>query len=54
LLRAFTLPRGRWRLPVTAGEVDPRYLAMRLAYEDARFYDHGGVDRRAMGRAALQ
>ena len=34
LLRAFTLPDGRWRLPTTAGEVDPRYLAMLLAYED--------------------
>ena len=54
LLRAFTLPDGRWRLPVTADEVDPRYLAMLLAYEDARFYEHGGVDWRAMGRAALQ
>ena len=54
LLRAFTLPDGRWRLPVTSDEVDPRYLGMLLAYEDARFYDHGGVDWRAMGRAALQ
>jgi hypothetical protein len=26
------------------GQVDPRYLAMLLAYEDARFYDHDGVD----------
>ena len=54
LLRAFTLPDGRWRLPVRSDEVDPRYLAMLLAYEDARFHDHGGVDWRAMGRAALQ
>jgi penicillin-binding protein 1C len=54
LLRAFTLPGGRWRLPVTADEVDPRYLAMLLAYEDGRFCDHGGVDWRALARAALQ
>jgi penicillin-binding protein 1C len=54
LLRAFTLPDGRWRLPVTSGEVDPRYLAMLLAYEDARFYAHDGVDWRAMARAAGQ
>jgi len=54
LLRAFTLPDGRWRLPVTSGEVDPRYLAMLLAYEDARFYAHGGVDWRAMARAVGQ
>ena len=54
LLRAFTLPDGRWRLPTTAGEVDPRYLAMLLAYEDGRFYAHHGVDWRAMARAAGQ
>ena len=54
LLRAFTLPDGRWRLPVTSGEVDPRYVAMLLAYEDGRFYDHDGVDLRAMTRAAWQ
>jgi len=54
LLRAFTLPDGRWRLPVTSGEVDPHYLAMLFAYEDARFTSHGGVDWRAMARAAGQ
>jgi penicillin-binding protein 1C len=54
LLRAFTLPDGRWRLPPTTGEVDPRYLAMLLAYEDRRFYQHDGVDWRAMTRAAVQ
>jgi penicillin-binding protein 1C len=54
LLRAFTLPDGRWRLPATSGEVDPRYIAILLAYEDRRFYDHGGVDWRAMARAAFQ
>jgi len=54
LLRAFTLPDGRWRLPTRVGEVDPRYLAMLLAYEDGRFYGHHGVDWRAMARAAGQ
>ncbi len=54
LLRAFTLPDGRWRLPVTSGEVDPRYLAMLLAYEDGRFASHDGVDWRALMRAAVQ
>ena len=54
LLRAFTLPDGRWRLPLEPGEVDPRYIAMLLAYEDARFYAHDGVDWRALSRASLQ
>jgi penicillin-binding protein 1C len=54
LLRAFTMPDGRWRLPAASGEVDPRYIAMLLAYEDGRFYAHDGVDWRAMARAAFQ
>jgi penicillin-binding protein 1C len=54
LLRPFTLPDGRWRLPATTHDVDPRYLAMLVAYEDARFYDHHGVDLRALLRAAGQ
>ena len=54
LLRAFTLPDGRWRLPVTPDEVDPRYLALLIAYEDGRFWDHKGVDGRALLRAAWQ
>jgi penicillin-binding protein 1C len=54
LLRPFTLPDGRWRLPVTAKEVDPRYLAMLFGFEDERFYAHDGVDARAMLRAAAQ
>jgi penicillin-binding protein 1C len=54
LLRAFTLPDGRWRLPVQASEVDPRYLALLLACEDGRFYDHHGVDWLALTRAGVQ
>jgi penicillin-binding protein 1C len=54
LLRAFTLPDGRWRLPTTTHEVDPRYLAMLVACEDKRFYRHNGVDPRALLRAAGQ
>ena len=37
LLRAYTAPDGRWRLPVEVKDVDPRYLAMLLAFEDRRF-----------------
>src|SRR5271165_5313102 len=54
LLRPFTLPDGRWRLPATPHDVDPRYLSMLVAYEDGRFYEHGGVDARALLRAAGQ
>jgi penicillin-binding protein 1C len=54
LLRAFTLADGRWRLPVAVGDVDSRYISMLLGYEDRRFYAHGGVDWRALARAALQ
>jgi penicillin-binding protein 1C len=54
LLRAFTTPEGRWRLPITAKDVDPRFLSMLIATEDKRFYAHHGVDFFALGRAALQ
>ena len=54
LLRPFTLPDGRWRLPATTHDVDPRYVAMLVAYEDGRFYQHRGVDFRALLRAAGQ
>jgi penicillin-binding protein 1C len=54
LLRAFTMPDGRWRLAVTLPDVDSRFVAMLLAYEDHRFYAHHGVDIEALSRAALQ
>ena len=54
LLRADTVADGRWRLSVDPTAVDPAYLAMLVAYEDKRFYDHGGVDYRSMSRAMAQ
>ena len=54
LLRPFATADGRWRLPVTAATVDPRYRAMLLAYEDRRFGSHPGVDPVAILRAAGQ
>ena len=42
LLRPFTLPDGRWRLPATTHSVDARYLAMLVAYEDRRFTNTAG------------
>lgn len=54
LLRAYATPEGRWRLPATAGDVDPRLVTMLLAYEDRRFREHRGIDPLAMVRAAYQ
>src|SRR5262245_7281366 len=54
LLRAYTTADGRWRLPIEPKEVDPRYLAMLLAFEDRRFSTHRGVDPVAIGRAGWQ
>ena len=54
LLRPFATADGRWRLPVTAATVDPRYRAMLLAYEDRRFAHHPGIDPLALLRAAAQ
>lgn len=54
LLRPFTTGDGRWRLPVTVGQVDRHFVEMLLAYEDQNFETHGGVDWPAMVRAAGQ
>ncbi|MGH6866154.1 MAG: penicillin-binding protein 1C [Methyloceanibacter sp.] len=54
LLRAYLTNEGRWRLPATRRDVDPRYLEALLAYEDKRFFEHHGVDPFAMLRAAFQ
>ena len=54
LLRPYATAEGRWRLPATIESVDPRYIALLLAYEDRRFRSHPGVDPFALGRAAYQ
>ena len=54
LLRPFTTADGRWRLPISAEQVDRRFLDMLLAYEDQRFASHHGIDWNGMARAALQ
>ena len=53
LLRAYAMDDGRWRLPVTANEVDPTYLNVLLAFEDKRFRQHHGVDPLALGARRL-
>jgi len=54
LLRPFLTADGRWKLPVTSEDVDPRYLAMLKAFEDKRFDKHHGIDPLSMLRAAGQ
>jgi penicillin-binding protein 1C len=54
LLRAYLTSEGRWRLPATRKDVDPRFLQALLAYEDKRYFSHHGVDPLAMTRAAYQ
>ncbi len=54
LLRVYTVADGRWRLGVGLSEVDPDFVTALLAYEDKRFYDHSGVDLRAVLRAGAQ
>jgi penicillin-binding protein 1C len=54
LLRAYLTSQGRWRLPATREQVDPRFLDALLIYEDKRFFHHRGVDPLALMRAAYQ
>jgi penicillin-binding protein 1C len=54
LLRAFTVADGRWRLAVAPAQVDPGYLALLIAYEDRRFYEHRGIDMWALARALVE
>ena len=54
LLRAYATTEGRWRLPATVNEVDPRFVEMLQTYEDRHFQKHWGVDPLAMMRAAVQ
>lgn len=54
LLRAYTVADGRWRMAVSPDAVDPDFTTMLIAYEDKRFYSHGGVDLSAILRALVQ
>jgi penicillin-binding protein 1C len=54
LLRPYTTPEGRWRIPARRENVDPRLLQLLFAYEDKRFYAHRGIDPVALGRAFAQ
>ncbi len=52
LIAAVYGPRQEDREVVRLGQVPERFVHAVLAAEDARFYDHGGVDLRAVLRAA--
>lgn len=54
LLRAFVSADDKWRLPADLSDIDPLYFDMLLAFEDKRFFEHGGVDPRALVRSAAQ
>lgn len=54
LLRAFISDDEKWRLPADLSDIDPIYFDMLLAFEDKRFFEHGGVDIRALLRSAAQ
>src|SRR5690554_3648811 len=54
LLRAWPVADGRWRLAVSAAEVDAGFIELLLAWEDQRFWRHAGVDPWALARATWQ
>jgi penicillin-binding protein 1C len=54
ILRGFLTSGGKWRLPIEPDRVDPLYLRMLVAAEDARFASHPGVDLFAVLRASAQ
>ena len=45
---------GEWRFPVTLAEIPQEVREFMLNVEDARFFEHGGVDYRAVARALIQ
>lgn len=54
LLRAFPIAEGRWRMAADLDDIDPDFVTALLAYEDANFYRHPGVDPFAVIRAAWE
>jgi len=52
-LRALPVEGGRWRIRADLERTDPAFVRNLLKVEDARFYQHLGVDPVAAARAAL-
>ncbi|MBL4801879.1 MAG: transglycosylase domain-containing protein, partial [Emcibacter sp.] len=53
-LHMFAAEDGIFRLKADMSSVDSRYIDVLVAFEDKRFYDHGGVDYLALFRAVAQ
>ena len=43
---------GYWREPIKIQDIDPELIKVLVAYEDQRFWEHKGVDLKAISRAA--
>ena len=54
ILRAFTVEDGLWRLPVSYSDIAPNFFTQLIAFEDKRYWTHGGVDVLALMRAVGQ
>lgn len=53
-LRALPVENGRWRIRADLKRTDPSFVRRVIAIEDARFFQHPGVDVRAVARAGGQ
>ena len=53
-LSVWPAPGGVWRIRTRPEDVSPHLLALLIAAEDRRFYNHPGVDPFALARAAAQ
>ncbi len=53
-LAAFASVDGQWCRPLPPADVSPHLMDAVVAVEDARFYQHGGVDWRSAAAAAWQ
>lgn len=54
LLGAFAAADGQWRYPLTSEEIPAHLANAIIAAEDARFYEHAGIDWKAVGAAVWQ
>ncbi len=43
---------GYWREKASISKIDPTLIDVLIAYEDQRFWSHGGVDLKAVFRAS--